>query len=164
MKHIGHLESWNTIWNIFKNEVDLQEKKRLMRGLAGIRESWVLQKYIENAWDEENIPRHDYFQCLLYISESNYGNSLVWDHIRDNWMRIEERYTPFDRNLEKLILSITKTFCTSVKLREVEKFFEKYPAIASDVKKLALENIHSNIFWIDSNSSRICDWLVENGF
>lgn len=162
MKGAGNIDSWNILWDMFCNETDMQEKKRLMKGLAGSQEYWIIKKYLEAAWNEKYIPRHDFFQCLMYISDGNLGGSLVWDHIRNNWETITDRYTFSDTNLQEFIVSITNTFCTKVKLEEVKQFFDKYPNIADDVKKLTLSNIQNNIWWLESNSSHIDDWLAEN--
>lgn len=164
MMSVGSLESWNKMWSVFKNETDLQEKNRLMRGLAGIRESWIIQKYIDLGWDETHISRHDYLLCLHYIVESKEGRHLIWDHLRNNWTKIVERYTFSDRNLQKLILSLSKSFCTNVKLREMNYFFDKYPEMENYVKKLAVANIQTNILWINKNANQIEDWLDGQDF
>lgn len=159
----GNEESWNVMWNAFKIEMDSQEKVKLMKGLAGIKEPWILQKFVDLAWDEENVRAQDYIRCLRNIADNPIGNSIVWDHVRNNWDKLVARYGVNTRILGQLIPSITASFSTQVKMDELTAFFEKYPDAGAGVasRKEAIENLKNNMRWLQQNVGEINNWLTE---
>lgn len=40
----GSEEDWNTMWNLYLNETDAQERTKLLHGLAHSSEPWILQR------------------------------------------------------------------------------------------------------------------------
>lgn len=159
----GSEKSWNVMWETFKNEIDSQEKLKLMKGLAGIKEPWILRKFVDLAWDEENVRGQDYIRCLTNIADNPIGNSIVWDHVRNNWDKLVARYGLNSRMLGRLITSITSSFSTQVKLDELTAFFEKYPDAGAGAtsRKEANENLKNNMRWVDQNVGEINSWLTE---
>uniref|UniRef100_V9ILV5 Aminopeptidase N n=1 Tax=Apis cerana TaxID=7461 RepID=V9ILV5_APICE len=113
----------------FVTETDSAEKLNLIRGLAGIQSSWILNEFITTATDENYVRAQDFFSCLIAISENPIGTPLVWDWVRSNWEFLVNRYTLNDRYLGSLIPSITKTFATEIKLNEMENFLLSIPML-----------------------------------
>lgn len=159
----GDEKSWNVMWNVFAKEVDAQEKIKLMKGLAGIQEPWILQKFIELAWDEKNVRGQDYISCLGNIANNPIGRPLVWDHVRNNWDQLVSRFGLNSRVLGRLIPTITSSFSTQIKLDEMTAFFEKYPDAGAGAasRKEANENVKNNMIWVQQNAGEINNWLVE---
>uniref|UniRef100_T1GD19 ERAP1-like C-terminal domain-containing protein n=1 Tax=Megaselia scalaris TaxID=36166 RepID=T1GD19_MEGSC len=122
----GTEKSWNIMWEIYKNEVDAQEKIKLMKGLSGISEPWILQKFIDLAWDESNVRGQDYVACLSNIANNPNGRPLVWDHVRNNWDILLSRFGLNSRVLGRLIPSITSSFSTQIKMEEMDAFFDNF--------------------------------------
>ncbi|XP_031783197.1 glutamyl aminopeptidase isoform X1 [Nasonia vitripennis] len=161
MNHAGSETEWNKMFDRFINESNAAEKVKLMNGLAGIRSSFILKKYIGLAMDENYVRSQDALNCLRSISSNPDGTSLIWDWVRENWPLLVERYTLNDRYLGQLIPAITKSFSTKVKLDEMKAFFEKYPEAGAGAiyRAQALEAVETNINWLDSNSANIDRWL-----
>ncbi|XP_076239529.1 glutamyl aminopeptidase [Calliopsis andreniformis] len=161
MHHVGDEAAWNVVFKKFVAETDSTEKLKLMRGLAGIRSSWILKKFITTATDENYVRAQDFFGCLLAISENPEGTALVWDWVRSNWEFLVSRYTLNDRNLGALIPAITKTFATETKLNEIKAFFAKYPDAGAGAmnRAKALETVANNIKWLAKNSGKLESWL-----
>lgn len=159
----GSETSWNVMWNAFKEEIDTQEKIKLMKGLAGIKDPWILQKFIDLAWDERNIRAQDYISCLTNIANNPIGTPIVWDHVRNNWDHLVARYGLNSRVLGRLIPSITSSFSTQIKMDEMIAFFEKYPDAGAGAasRKEANENIRNNMRWVEQNAGEINTWLSE---
>ncbi|KAI8123265.1 Glutamyl aminopeptidase [Lucilia cuprina] len=161
MKVAGNEETWNQVFDLFVTEQDAQEKVKLMEALAAINEPWILQRYINLAWNESYVRSQDYFSCLQYIAQNRVGQPLVWDYVRENWPRLVERFGINERYLGRMIPSITSRFATQTKLEEMEAFFAKYPEAGAGTaaRKEALENVKNNIKWLEQNYKPVGDWL-----
>ncbi|XP_076628645.1 glutamyl aminopeptidase [Colletes latitarsis] len=164
MHDVGDEEAWNKMFKRFVAETDSTEKLKLMRGLAGIRSAWILNKFIATATDENYVRSQDFFGCLSAISGNPVGTPLVWDWVRSNWEFLVNRYTLNDRNLGSLIPEITKTFATETKLNEIQAFFAKYPDAGAGAmnRAKALETVSNNIKWLAKNSGKLESWLNEH--
>ena len=163
MKSVGTEKEWEIMWQLFVDEQDAVEKVKLMNGLAAVKESWILQKYIDLASDTEAnyIRSQDYLTCLTYISQNPNGQSLVWEYVRENWPKLVDMYGIGERNLGRLIPSITTRFTTKTRLEEIQAFFAKYPEAGAGAlsRKQALETVSNNIKWLEHNKSSIKSWL-----
>ncbi|KAL5292090.1 ENPEP.2 family protein [Megaselia abdita] len=160
----GSEQIWETVLERFVNEPDAQEKNRLMYGLSAVQVPWLLQRYIELAWDERYVRSQDYFSCLQNIAANRVGESLVWHYVRENWVRIVERFTLNERYLGSMIPSITGRFDSQTRLSEMEAFFELYPEAGAGegARVRAKENVKNNIQWLENNKENIAQWLEKN--
>ncbi|XP_072747372.1 aminopeptidase A isoform X2 [Anoplolepis gracilipes] len=161
MRYISQEDQWKVMFEYFKNETDPIEKYKLMKGLAGIKSTNVLEEYIEKATDETIVRTQDFLTCLMLISENPDGTLLVWNWVRDNWEFLVQRYTLNDRYLGQLIPAITKSFATQIKLDEMKIFFERYPdaGAGENNRAKALETVSSNIKWLSRIAPEINKWF-----
>ncbi|KAK2575060.1 hypothetical protein KPH14_008800 [Odynerus spinipes] len=164
LNYAGSEAEWNLMFDKFVKETDSSEKLKLMRGLAGIKESWILSKFITIAKDENYVRAQDLFSCLTAIASNPVGTPLVWDWVRGNWEFLVQRYTLNDRYLGQLIPGITKTFATETKLNEMKAFFEKYPEAGAGAssRAKALETVQNNIKWLAKNTAKLESWLNKH--
>jgi hypothetical protein len=44
MRLAGSEKDWNTMWNLYLNETDAQERTKLLHGLAHSSQPWILQR------------------------------------------------------------------------------------------------------------------------
>ncbi|XP_012276537.1 glutamyl aminopeptidase [Orussus abietinus] len=163
MNYVGDEFAWEIMFQRFVNEKDSNEKLKLMRGLAGIRSAWVLNRFINIAFDETYVRAQDFFGCLQVISSNPIGTPLVWDWLRENWEKLVNRYTLNDRYLGQLIPAITKTFSTELRRDEMKAFFAKYPEAGAGVsyRAQALETVSNNIKWLKRNANKVEEWLIS---
>ncbi|KAH8409850.1 hypothetical protein KR222_009892 [Zaprionus bogoriensis] len=161
LQQVNTEAAWNKMYELYLAEADAQEKLKLMNGLAAIRVPWILQRYITLATDESNVRRQDYFTLLGYISCNPIGQSLVWDHVREQWPQLVERFGINERNLGNLIPTITARFASQTKLEEMQQFFTKYPEAGAGTaaRQRALETVKANIKWLELNKSAVGTWL-----
>lgn len=164
MFNSGSEQIWKIVWDRFVEETDAQEKSRLMYGLSAVQVPWLLQRYIDLAWNEDYVRSQDYFSCLQNIASNRVGESLVWHHVRQNWVTIVERFTLNERYLGSMIPSITGRFDSQTKLDEIEAFFALYPEAGAGAaaRVRALENVKNNIKWLENNKENIAQWLKKN--
>lgn len=161
MSHLGKETEWDALFEKFINETNATEKLKLMRGLAAVRSSYLLNKYISIAVDEKYVRSQDTFGCLLSIARNPVGNPLVWDWVRENWEFLVKRYTLNDRYLGQLVPGIAAKFATEAKLMELKAFFEKYPEAGAGkaYRARAIETVANNIKWLKKNSAKLENWL-----
>ncbi|KAH8243515.1 hypothetical protein KR032_008161 [Drosophila birchii] len=154
---------WDQVWQLYMDEIDAQEKLKLMHCLAAVRVPWLLQRYITWAADETKVRRQDYFTLLGYISINPVGQSLVWDYVRENWEQLVLRFGINERTLGRLIPTITARFSTQTKLEEMEQFFAKYPEAGAGTaaRQQALEAVKANIKWLAVNKDKVGEWLAN---
>lgn len=160
----GNEQIWQIVWERFIVEKDAQEKNCLMYGLSAVQVPWLLQRYIELSWDQKHVRGQDYFSCLQNIAANRIGESLVWHHVRENWLKLVDRFGLNERNLGNMIASITNRFDSQTKLAEMEAFFELYPeAGAGEAARVrAKEKVKNNIQWLKNNKNDIAIWLEDN--
>lgn len=163
MRYISDEDNWRVMYEYFKDETDPLEKNKIMKGLAGIKSTKILDNYIKLATNETVVRSQDFFQCLINISENPDGTLLVWDWVRNNWEFLQNRYSLNNRYLGQLIPAITKSFTTKTKLEEMNAFFAKYPdaGAGADNRKKALETVTRNIKWVEDMAPIIKDWFNE---
>lgn len=161
MKSASEAE-WTIMFELFKKEQDATEKTKLQSALCAINQPWILRKLIDLASkDEEYVRKQDYFTLMGSISGNRNGEALVWDYVRENWQTISDRFGLNERNLGRLIPTITSRFTTQYKLNEMKSFFEAYPNAGAGVNARiqALETVENNIKWLATNQAPILDWL-----
>lgn len=117
--------------------------------------------YINLAWNEDYVRGQDYFTCLQFISYNQVGQSLVWNYVRENWLKIVDRFGLSDRYLGRLISGITFRFATNTQLEEMQAFFTKYPEAGAGAasRKEALATVRNNVKWLEKNLQSVGRWL-----
>ncbi|XP_043654704.1 glutamyl aminopeptidase isoform X2 [Drosophila teissieri] len=163
LQQVNTEAAWDQVWKLYLDESDAQEKLKLMNCLTAVQVPWLLQRYINWAWDESNVRRQDYFTLLGYISTNPVGQSLVWDYVRENWEKLVERFGINERTLGRLIPTITARFSTETKLEEMQQFFAKYPeaGAGTTARQQALEAVKANIKWLAVNKVQVGEWLAN---
>lgn len=162
MRSVGNEEDWNKVFEIFAKEQDASEKAKLQSGLAAIQDAVILTKYIDLASiNETYVRKQDYFTFLASVAGNRVGEMLVWDYVRMHWEDLVERFTLGERNLGRMIPSISSKFSSEIRLKEMEYFFAEYPnaGAGENARKQALENIQNNIKWLKDNKESVGDFL-----
>jgi len=161
MRLAGGEKEWNTMWKLYQEESDAQEKMKLLQGLAMSSEPWILERYIQFAKDESNVRSQDFITVMAYISMNPIGVPIVWDFVRGEWQYLVGRFTLNDRYLGRLIPIITETFTSELKLKEMETFFKEYPDAGAGkaARNQAVAHVQKNIKWLSQHKKTLEDWL-----
>lgn len=164
MVHSGSEDVWDQMWGIYVKEQDANEKAKLMEGLSAIQVPWILKRFVNLAWNPENVREQDYFTCIQGIAANPVGEPIVWEYVRENWEKMVDRFGINNRYLGRMIPAITGNFDTETKLGEVLAFFQRYPdaGAGASSREQAVANIRVNIQWLKSNLKDIHDWLLIN--
>ncbi|XP_031335300.1 glutamyl aminopeptidase-like isoform X2 [Photinus pyralis] len=163
----GGKDEWFNLLNLYKKEIDANEKLKMLEALAAVKETWLLQHLIQLGTIEgegQLIRSQDYFTMLGYISSNPIGTSIVWNYVRENWKYLEERFGLNERYLGRLIPTITSSFTMNLQLQEMETFFAANPNAGAGAlaRKQALTNVKNNIKWVRSNRNSVISWLKKH--
>ncbi|XP_053689545.1 glutamyl aminopeptidase [Sabethes cyaneus] len=155
------VEDWREVKARYRMETDANEKSKLMSALTAFPSARVLAAFLEEAWDPSLVREQDHLSCIQSVAANKVGEPVAWDHVRENWDRLVARFTLGERNLGRMIPSVTGRFSTKVRLQELEDFFRRNPdaGAGATARVQALENINNNIKWLNRNQEIIADWL-----
>lgn len=136
-----------------------------MEGLAAAQDPQWLFEYLKRAENESIVRSQDYFTCVQAIAANPVGEPVVWEYYREQWPQLTARFGLNNRSFGRLIAQITKNFASTIKLEEVQHFFEKYPdsGAGANSRLEAVETIKYNIEWLSSNRDDINNWLNGTG-
>ncbi|XP_014611936.1 PREDICTED: glutamyl aminopeptidase-like [Polistes canadensis] len=152
------------MWEFFLRETDVQEKNRLLIRLAAVKNKDILAKYLQKIQDEKVVRRQDFFEIISNIALNPMGLDIVWDFFRNHWENLIEKFALNDHVVDAVIGATISLFKDEQKLKEVEDFFNKYPNTgpSTHTKKNVIEDIKSNIKWLNANLWQFEQWLNED--
>ncbi|XP_061703986.1 glutamyl aminopeptidase-like isoform X2 [Cydia pomonella] len=159
----GTQEEWDKLWQIYKREEDVHEQSKIRQALAAPRDTNILRKYLDLAWDETNVRAQDYLNVIQMISNNPSGTALIWEDVRNRWPSLVERYTLNSRYLGALVPGITDSFNSEREIKEMEDFFAKYPeaGAGTSARQRALETVRNNIKWAANRAPAVNAWLQQ---
>ncbi|XP_015606288.2 glutamyl aminopeptidase isoform X2 [Cephus cinctus] len=154
------------MWHLFLCETDVQEKEKLMIGLASVRDENILNRYLINVTNENIVRRQNFFEIIVKIASNPMGLNIVWDFVRDDWQKLVNKYTLNDFSMGLAVGSIVSLFKDNQKLEEAKIFFTKHPeaGAGSNARRDALEEAANSINWLTSNLPKIQKWMQTNEF
>ncbi|XP_053671112.1 glutamyl aminopeptidase-like [Anopheles nili] len=154
---------WENVLERFRQENDANEKTKLMVALASYPDQRTMRRFLDLSWDTELIRTQDQLSCIQYIAANRHGEQAAWEHVRENWPRLVARFGIGERNLGRMIPSVTGRFTTRVRLTELEDFFARYPEAGAGAaaRRQAIETIENNISWLERNEAIVANWLKE---
>ncbi|XP_076022170.1 glutamyl aminopeptidase [Genypterus blacodes] len=164
MQISGTEEKWTIMFQRYKNATLAQEKDKLLYGLASVQNVKLLHKLLEVSKDESVMRSQDLFTVVRYVSYNPLGKTMAWDWTTLNWQYLVNRYTINDRNLGRLLSSITTTYNTELQLWKMEHFFSLTTDAGAGEKprEQALETVRNNIEWVLRNEKEIERWLKNH--
>ena len=156
-------EAWEEMFSRYVDEINSQEKAKLLYGLVSIKEPWILQRFIILAKNESNIRSQDYLTALSYLSSNPIGNMLVWNFVQSEWQYLLDRFGVNNRYLGRIPKTVAGDFSTQFQLKQVKDLFTAYPnaGAGTRARKQALEEIENNIKWQEQHLNDIEQWLKQ---
>ena len=163
MQESNDPDAWEIMFSRYTQEINSQEKAKLLYGLSQVKEPWIIERFLVLAKNESNIRSQDYLTAISYISYNPIGNLLVWKFIQAEWPYLVDRFSINSRYLGRIPKSVTDEFATEFELEQVKGFFAKYPEAGAGTRsrKQALEEIGNNIKWLADHYDDIELWLSQ---
>ncbi|XP_035773194.1 glutamyl aminopeptidase-like isoform X5 [Anopheles albimanus] len=157
------IADWEQVLARYEEESDANEKAKLMAALTAYPDQRVMRRLLDLSWNTTVVRTQDQLSCIQSIAANRYGEQVAWEHVRENWERLVDRFTIGERNLGRMIPSITGRFTTQARLMELQDFFARYPEAGAGAaaRAQALENIQNNINWLKRNEQNVATWLSD---
>jgi len=153
------LEEWKWLFNKFMNTSEASEKSKMMYALAGSRETWILNMYLEYSLDSSKIRSQDAVSVISYVASNPVGKYLAWTFVQNNWDALFDMFSTSTFRLTSLTNSVTQ-FSTEADLEQMKAFFERSEAGTSEnARKQAIERTQANIEWLKKYEVTITEWL-----
>ncbi|XP_050052260.2 uncharacterized protein [Dermacentor andersoni] len=159
----GNETVWEAMYLRYQNEVLPAERKSLIKGLASIDNKTVIERLLTLSLDDSIIKRADFTVLVEHLATRDFGLSLAWDFIRNNWELLASRYSSDERQLGAVVFSVCKHFTTQEQLEKVEQFFEEYPEGGKGKRTSlqVLETVRANIRWRNFFATAVLTWVKE---
>ena len=165
MAAVGTEEIWGTMLHRFRAEKKADEKLRLIKGVANIRNEKVVEKFIKMATNGTVIRVQDLHYTMMAIHHNPIGSKIVSKFVRTNWEKVDNLFSGKQRRLNQLVKSLVAAFTTQKELKEVKEIFKKYPAKRekSRTREQTIEKINYNIDWQAKHFLDIKTFLERRG-
>lgn len=114
--------------------------------------------------DEKIVRKQDRSSFIISVAENGYAKTLAFDYLDENWNELLELFRSSSYTLSNLLLKTSDSFNTNYELQRVLEFRRKHADLASASNAIVqvIENVNTNINWMNKNSKKILDWLNEN--
>ncbi|XP_035779782.1 aminopeptidase N-like [Anopheles albimanus] len=142
----GDEMEWNFAWERFQRATVASEKEILLSALGCSRVPWILTRFLENSMsDEYGIRKQDAFRVFLSVSDNVIGQSLAFDYMRNNWIKMKSYFGSAMSNLNIILKYSTKRFNTESELLELKEFAETHLKDSGRTIQQSVERTEANI-------------------
>ncbi|GFO02311.1 glutamyl aminopeptidase [Plakobranchus ocellatus] len=164
MSNFGTASDWEKIWQRYLVESSPQEKERLTATLTMATQPYLITRLLNYAKEGKYIKRQDFFTVVRYVGTNTAAEDLVWDWTRENYQSFVDRFTTTDRYFGRMVYYMVRDYNTELKLQEVKDLFSRFPEAGAGerYRKMALESIERNIYWVTHFRPIIIQWLKAN--
>ncbi|XP_011870128.1 PREDICTED: aminopeptidase N-like [Vollenhovia emeryi] len=161
---MGGRGEWEFVWQRYQKSNVGSEKNLLLQALACTREMWLLNRLLDWAVTEDSgIRKQDATGVFASVANNIAGESLIFDYFINNWAHIK-KYLGIS-SLKEIIKSATKRLNTKYKLKDIKEFMRKHLDELGSARRTilqAIEQVESNIRWLDKYHGQIYNWLQKN--
>jgi len=165
MKSAGYAE-WEQMMQRYAEEVNAQEKAKMMAGLTAIGQPWVIHRFLDASRNSSVVRTQNYLSGLVRLGYNPTARPIVWNFIKSNWDWLVSRYTLNSRQLGRAVKSVVQTFTDEESLRDAEEFFERESEAGAGARARtqALEVARRNIRWLRDHQDTLEDWFRGNSY
>ncbi|XP_016952748.1 aminopeptidase N [Drosophila biarmipes] len=151
----GTDEEWDFLWSRYKNSNVGSEKQTILSSLGCSREVWILQHYLEAAFDPKGAIRtQDSSLSFQAVASSEVGFLLAKKYLINNVDFILKYYHPQTRSMSRLLPAISEQVITASDLKEFREFVkneEKSLQVVHQAIQQSLEAMQTNVQWMERN-------------
>ncbi|XP_059170274.1 glutamyl aminopeptidase-like [Physella acuta] len=164
MANAGTDEDWHHVWTRYLTEPSPQEKEKLAASLSQTPKLHLIARLLDKAKSQDGIKTQDFFTLVNNIASNTAAEGMLWDWVRENYDSFIDRFTIADRNFGRMAYLVVRFYNTRFKLQQVKDFFALYPNAGAGqrYRKMAIESIEKNIFWMENYKPVIVEWLEKH--
>ena len=161
----GDKAAWDFLFNSYLKEKNANERKDLVTALACTRVPWILNHYLNLAFNESSgIRTQDVVYVFRSLKWSNfeYGRDVAFRYLLDNWQRIHEIHGEF-----KTFGDIVDTFDSPSSSSELASLENLYRSLGHNIGRSkrsflqTLDKISANMRWMTRNLGEIASFFEE---
>ncbi|EDO41010.1 predicted protein [Nematostella vectensis] len=117
---LGTPEDWERVYNRIHTSVIASEMQPLLYGLAGSRDIWTLNKFLQMTMDQMKIKEQYSKHVIDFVANENpAGAEVAWSFIRANWGKLKKMSGGSVGAMLTYLPSVTKRFSTDYQLQQV---------------------------------------------
>jgi puromycin-sensitive aminopeptidase len=156
----GDRVTYDRLWDLERKVTLHEEKLRFLGALTRPRNRDLLQETLRLSLSPE-VRSQDTVGVLTGVAGNRaFGRDMAWDFIKANWEELDHRYGKGGFVLMRLV-SITGSFTTLERAREVEQFFTAHPVpSAARTVQQSLERVRINAKWLEKNRDELAKWFA----
>lgn len=159
----GTADDWKFCLEKYNSSMVPSEKLLLLKALGATPDPWLLTQYLEYSLNPEIIRLQDVATVIKCIASNPVGQPLAWRFVRSRWTDLYKQIGRTSFNIVYIIKSVTSHFSTEFDYNEVAHFFKNIDVgTGKRAVKNSLENIRSNIEWLNKNEAAVTDWLEKH--
>lgn len=161
----GNLETFDQLFNIYKNPQSIEEKISALRSLGRFTDEAILDKVTGLLLKTDIVKAQDIYIPMQGLRSHRLGIEKLWDWLTKNW---DEVYKLLPPGLSMLGSVVTLASCGFTKKEQkdnVETFFKSKNTKGFD-QGLAqsIDMITAKGAWASRDSDAITEWLSSNGY
>ncbi|XP_067615135.1 aminopeptidase N-like [Eurosta solidaginis] len=155
----GNEDDWQFLWSRYKNSNVAAEKRTIISALGCSREIWILQRYLEWAFDnEKHIRRQDSTFAFGAVAHGEVGFHLARDYFITNIEYLHEYFEPNSSELRRLLSPIANQMSSQREYERMLSFCVENKHLLHKLEqsvRQALETIKINAQWKERNYNEI---------
>ena len=154
----GDRNTYDQLWELEARTGMQEEKIRLLLAMSRFQDVGLLNDTLESSLSSR-VRSQDTITVVSSVAANPKGRLPAWEFVKNNWGEFDRRYGGGGFGLMRLV-SIVNSFTTDEQRQDVENFFAENPAPAADrTIRQALERMHLNIRWLETNRSALNAWF-----
>ncbi|XP_026836420.1 aminopeptidase Ey [Drosophila erecta] len=162
----GTEEDWDFLWTRFRRSNVGSERQTILSTLGCSKEVWILQRYLERAFDPKgDIRRQDSLLSFQAVVSREQGFPVAKSYLMEHVDFMVEYYYPQTRSMARLLPPLCEQIYTANDLNEFRAFVNKSQQSLKGVEQAiqqSLEAMVTNVQWMDRNYPQIFDSLQRN--
>jgi puromycin-sensitive aminopeptidase len=156
----GDRSTFDALREVERRATLQEEKLRALAALTHFQQRELLQDTLELSLSPV-VRSQDTIRVVAGVAANPQGRDLAWEFVTANWAEFDRRYGGGGFLIVRLIESVTSSFTTLAKEREVAEFFLAHPVpAATRTVQQCLERIRINSRWLSRNRMEAAAWLT----
>ncbi|XP_037727912.1 aminopeptidase Ey-like [Drosophila subpulchrella] len=162
----GTDEDWDFLWSRYKKSNVGSEKQTILTTLGCSREVWILQSYLEAAFDPKGAIRtQDSSLSFQAVASNELGFLLAKKYLINNVDFIIKYYHPQTRSMSRLLPPLSEQVTTASDLNEFRNFVydsrESLKVVDQAIQQ-SLETMLTNVQWMERNYQQLSLYIQHH--
>ncbi|XP_017083305.2 aminopeptidase N-like [Drosophila eugracilis] len=162
----GSDDDWDFLWSRFKNSNVGSEKQTILGTLGCSREVWILQRYLEMAFNPKgHIRRQESSLCFHAVASGQVGFLLAKKYLIDNVELIHKYYYPQTRSMSRLLSAISEQVIRRSDLNAFRAFANNSRQYLKGIQQAMKQNLEimlTNVQWMDRNYHQVSHIIQQH--